>query len=151
MTDGQTEESNFIGGCPTNVERPIVVSKSFLLVNNISLVTKILKKIRPLCIFWLQVIIYKRNFDENRLIYFLIKEEKFSSWNIKKILREGIFWNIKKSYKKSFFFFFFFFFSILGLESFILQNIRIFFHLEARKFHFLKCMKFCWGGFYWPR
>ena len=34
------------------------------------------EKIRPLCIFPPQMIIYKRNFDENRGIYFLIKKEK---------------------------------------------------------------------------
>ena len=35
-------------------------------------------KIRPLCIFRPRIIIYKRNFDENRCTYFLIKkEEKF--------------------------------------------------------------------------
>ena len=34
------------------------------------------EKIKPLCIFCLQMIIYKRNFDENRGIYFLIKEKK---------------------------------------------------------------------------
>ena len=34
------------------------------------------KKIRPLCIFSLRMIIYKRNFDENGSIYFLTKEEK---------------------------------------------------------------------------
>ena len=33
---------------------------------NISLVTNILKKIRHLCIFHPQIIIYKRNFDERR-------------------------------------------------------------------------------------
>ena len=33
------------------------------------------KKIRPLCIFWPQMILYKRNFDENRHIHFIIKEE----------------------------------------------------------------------------
>ena len=40
---------------------------------NISLVTKILKKIDH---FHPQIIIYKRNFDENRRIHFLIKKEK---------------------------------------------------------------------------
>ena len=34
------------------------------------------EKIRPLCIFHRQIIIYKINFDENRRIYFLIKKEK---------------------------------------------------------------------------
>ena len=35
-------------------------------------------KIRPLCIFRPRIIINKRNFDENRCTYFLIKkEEKF--------------------------------------------------------------------------
>ena len=34
------------------------------------------EKIRPLCIFHPQIIIYKINFDENWHIYFLIKEEK---------------------------------------------------------------------------
>ena len=34
------------------------------------------KKIRPSCIFLAQRSIYKRNFDENRLIHLLIKEEK---------------------------------------------------------------------------
>ena len=37
------------------------------------------EKIVPLCIFRPQMVIlviYKRNFDENRWIYFLIKEEK---------------------------------------------------------------------------
>ena len=34
-------------------------------------------KIRPLCIFRLQMIIYKRYFDENRRIFFLIKKKKF--------------------------------------------------------------------------
>ena len=34
------------------------------------------EKIRPSCLFHPQMIIYKRNFDENRHIYFLIKEEK---------------------------------------------------------------------------
>ena len=34
------------------------------------------EKNRPLCIFRPQMIIYKRHFDENRRIYFLIKEEK---------------------------------------------------------------------------
>ena len=34
------------------------------------------EKIRPLCIFCPQMIIYKRNFDKNRHIYFLIKEGK---------------------------------------------------------------------------
>ena len=37
---------------------------------------KVSEKIRPLCIFCPQMITYKRNFDENRHIYFLIKEEK---------------------------------------------------------------------------
>ena len=34
------------------------------------------EKIGPLCVFRPQMIIYKRNFDENRCIYFLIKKEK---------------------------------------------------------------------------
>ena len=34
------------------------------------------EKNRPLCIFRPEMIIYKRNFDKNRHIYFLIKEEK---------------------------------------------------------------------------
>ena len=34
-------------------------------------------KNRPLCIFRPQIVIYKRNFDENRRISFLIKKEKF--------------------------------------------------------------------------
>ena len=34
------------------------------------------EKIRSLCIFRPQMIIYKRSFDENRRIYFSIKEEK---------------------------------------------------------------------------
>ena len=34
------------------------------------------EKIVPLCIFHPQLVIYKRNFDENRRIYFLIKEKK---------------------------------------------------------------------------
>ena len=34
------------------------------------------EKVRPLCIFRPQIIIYKREFDENRHIYFLIKKEK---------------------------------------------------------------------------
>ena len=34
------------------------------------------EKNRPLCIFRLQMIIYKKHFDENRPIYFLIKKEK---------------------------------------------------------------------------
>ena len=34
-------------------------------------------EIRLLCIFRPRIIIYKRNFDENRRIYFLIKEEKY--------------------------------------------------------------------------
>ena len=34
------------------------------------------EKIKPLCIFHSQVIIYRRNLDENRRIYFLIKVEK---------------------------------------------------------------------------
>ena len=33
-------------------------------------------KIRPLCIFRLQMIIYKRHFDENRRIFFFNKKEK---------------------------------------------------------------------------
>ena len=47
-------------------------------VLNISLVTKrkILRKIRRLCVFYPQIIIYKINFDETRRIYFLIKKEK---------------------------------------------------------------------------
>ena len=35
------------------------------------------EKIRPLCIFCPQMIIYNRNFDENRHIDFLKKEKKF--------------------------------------------------------------------------
>ena len=35
------------------------------------------EKIKPLCIFCPQMIIYKINFDDNRRIYFLIKKEKF--------------------------------------------------------------------------
>ena len=35
------------------------------------------EKIRALCMFYPQIIIYKRNFDENRRIYFLIKGKKF--------------------------------------------------------------------------
>ena len=38
--------------------------------------TKDSEKIRPLCILYSQMIIYIRNFHENRHIYFLIKEEK---------------------------------------------------------------------------
>ena len=34
------------------------------------------EKNKPLCIFRPKMIIYKRNFDENKLIYFFIKEEK---------------------------------------------------------------------------
>ena len=34
------------------------------------------KKVRPLCIFRPQMIIYKRNFDENRHICLSTKEEK---------------------------------------------------------------------------
>ena len=34
------------------------------------------EKIRPLCIFYPQIIIYKINFDKNRNIYLLIKQEK---------------------------------------------------------------------------
>ena len=34
------------------------------------------EKTKPLCIFGPQIIIYERNIDENRHIYFLIKEEK---------------------------------------------------------------------------
>ena len=34
------------------------------------------EKIRPLCIFCPQMIVYKRNFVENKHIYFFIKEEK---------------------------------------------------------------------------
>ena len=52
---------------------------NFLLVNkilNISLIRKIIKKIKTLCIFHPQVITYKRNFDKNRRFYFLIKEQK---------------------------------------------------------------------------
>ena len=30
LTDGQTDESDFIGRCPTNVERPIKFSKNLL-------------------------------------------------------------------------------------------------------------------------
>ena len=40
----------------------------------ISLLTKILKKLKLLYIFHEEVIIYKRNFDENRRISFLIKK-----------------------------------------------------------------------------
>ena len=41
------------------------------------------EKIRTLCTFCPQMIIYKRNFDENRRIYFLKKEIKFllNIWN----------------------------------------------------------------------
>ena len=41
------------------------------------------EKIRTLCAFCPQMIIYKRNFDENRRIYFLKKEIKFllNIWN----------------------------------------------------------------------
>ena len=41
------------------------------------MVTKIPKKTRHLCIFHPQMIIYKRNFEENRHIYFLIKKKTF--------------------------------------------------------------------------
>ena len=34
------------------------------------------EKIRSLCIFHLQMIKYKRDFDENKHIHFLIKKEK---------------------------------------------------------------------------
>ena len=44
---------------------------------NISWVTKTYKDLqRPLSIFCPQIIMYKRNFDENGHIYFLIKEEE---------------------------------------------------------------------------
>ena len=41
---------------------------------NISLVKKVLKKNRPVCIFCSQMIIYKRNFDEDR--HFFNKKKK---------------------------------------------------------------------------
>ena len=34
------------------------------------------EKIRPLCIFCLQIIIYNRNFDKNRYTYFFNKKRK---------------------------------------------------------------------------
>ena len=63
---------------------------------NISLDTKILKKIRPFYIFLPQMIIYKRNFDENRHIYFFIKQEKVF------IKYLEIFEKIRKIIKKKF-------------------------------------------------
>ena len=35
------------------------------------------KKIRPLCIFQTKMIIYKRDFDNTKRMYFLIKDEHF--------------------------------------------------------------------------
>ena len=35
------------------------------------------EKIKPLCIFHPQMITYKRNFDENRQIYFFIEKKNF--------------------------------------------------------------------------
>ena len=40
------------------------------------------EKLRPLCIFHLQMILYKINFDANRGIYFLIKNKKKLLLNI---------------------------------------------------------------------
>ena len=40
------------------------------------------KEIRPLCIFHPEMYIYRRDFDETKYMYFLIKEEKvFDKYN----------------------------------------------------------------------
>ena len=53
---------------------------SFLLVSkilNVSLVTKMIEKIIPLCIFCPKMIIYRRDFDKTKFMYFLIKNNLF--------------------------------------------------------------------------
>ena len=53
---------------------------SFLLVSkilNVSLVTKMIEKIIPLCIFCPKMIIYRRDFDKTKFMYFLIKNNFF--------------------------------------------------------------------------
>ena len=44
---------------------------------NILLVTKILKKIKPLCIFLPKMTAYRKDFDETKYISFLIKDDEF--------------------------------------------------------------------------
>ena len=44
---------------------------------NILLVTKILKKIKPLCIFLPKMTPYRKDFDETKYISFLIKDDEF--------------------------------------------------------------------------
>ena len=44
---------------------------------NILLVTKMLKKIRLLCIFGPNMSVYKRDFDQIKCMYFLIKDETY--------------------------------------------------------------------------
>ena len=60
---------------------------SFLLVSkilNVSLVTKMIEKIIPLCIFCPKMIIYRRDFDKTKFMYFLIKNLFFFLKNIMK-------------------------------------------------------------------
>ena len=44
---------------------------------NILLVTKILKKIKTLCIFLPKMTAYRKDFDETKYISFLIKDDEF--------------------------------------------------------------------------
>ena len=44
---------------------------------NILLVTKILKKIKTLCIFFPRMTAYRKDFDETKYISFLIKDDEF--------------------------------------------------------------------------
>ena len=43
---------------------------------NISLATKMLKKMRPVCIFLPKLSVYRRDFDETKYISFLIKYDE---------------------------------------------------------------------------
>ena len=52
---------------------------SFLLVNNILniLLVTYIKKIRPLCIFFTEMSVYKRYSDKTKFMYIIVKHENF--------------------------------------------------------------------------
>ena len=80
--DTETEEHKFhqyespISINDININEIVFKLHSLNKILNISLVTKILKN-RHLCILRPKMSIYKKGFDKNKCIYFLIKNERF--------------------------------------------------------------------------
>ena len=67
-------------------------------ISDISLATKIIKKIRLLCILFPKVSAYRIGFDENECVCLIIKEDK---WLIKVVDKYMDIWKVDNTTKKA--------------------------------------------------